>query len=240
MSTDDNTPSRQVLDEAPTRAIRMLRPLGTNLAIRAILAARGYTDDDHREGWRLLHEAAGFSTRSAEPGAALIAPLDESVRSAIVQVDALDEPLLRILRASLTRRFPAQATFVLKDLEATTGTGAVVVVSKILDRLDALANDPKRADTRADDHKALALVGQRGYSPARLTEIRALVTQAQSSPTAPTPPTTDPVDHGARVDALAALHAWWKEWSEIARAVIRRRDYLILLGLAQRAPRKKS
>ncbi len=236
MTTADTAPSRQVLDEAPTRAIRLLKTLGTHLAIRATLAARGYSDDDHREGWRLLHAASGFNPQAAAPGAALAAPIDESVRSAIVQLDAADEPLVRILRASLGRRFPEQAAFVLDGVEATQGAGAVIVVATLLGRLDALANDPARKKTRADDRKALDLVAQRGYGPERLAELRALVKKAQSSPDAP--PAAAPVDDGARAAALGALHAWWKEWSEIARAVIRRRDHLILLGLARRAARK--
>jgi len=33
---------------------------------------------------------------------------------------------------------------------------------------------------------------------------------------------------------VAALRAWYEEWSEIARATVTRRDYLIRLGLAKR------
>ncbi len=238
MTTSDTAPSRQVLDEAPTRAINLLKTLGTHLAIRATLAARGYTDDDHREGWRLLHDAAGFSPQTNTPGAALVASLDESVRAAIIQVDAVDEPLVRILRASLGRRFPKQADFVLDGVQATQGAGAVIVVATLLDRLDALASSPSRSATRVEDRKALDLVAQRGYGPERLAELRALVKKAQASPAAPTATDAAPATDGARAAALVALHGWWKEWSEVARAIIRRRDHLILLGLARRAARK--
>jgi hypothetical protein len=33
---------------------------------------------------------------------------------------------------------------------------------------------------------------------------------------------------------LMALRAWYEEWSSIARVVIKRRDYLIRMGLAKR------
>jgi hypothetical protein len=33
---------------------------------------------------------------------------------------------------------------------------------------------------------------------------------------------------------LTALRAWFEEWSGIARVAIKRRDYLIRLGLARR------
>ncbi len=242
MSTADSEPSRQVLDEAPTRAVRMLKTLGTHLHIRAILASRGYTHDDHHEGWRLLHEASGFNPLATGPVVTLTAPLDESVRAALIEIDATDEPLLRILRASLSRRFPAQAAFVLDGVEATQGAGSVIGVATILARLDALASDPARKKTRADDRKALDLVAQRGYGPERINDLRALLKKAQSSPDVL--PSADAITSAGadptRAVALAALHAWWKEWSEIARAVIRRRDHLILLGLAHRAARKAS
>ena len=35
-------------------------------------------------------------------------------------------------------------------------------------------------------------------------------------------------------EALRALRAWYRDWSETARAVIRRRDHLLMLGLSQR------
>ncbi len=43
----------------------------------------------------------------------------------------------------------------------------------------------------------------------------------------------------AHSEAMMALRHWYEEWSEIARASISRRDYLILLGLAKRKSSKK-
>jgi hypothetical protein len=40
-----------------------------------------------------------------------------------------------------------------------------------------------------------------------------------------------------RKSALIAARAFFEEWSELARTVIKRRDYLIRLGLAQRISR---
>ena len=42
----------------------------------------------------------------------------------------------------------------------------------------------------------------------------------------------------AHAAALLKLHAWYREWSETARSVITRRDYLIRLGLAKRKGRR--
>jgi hypothetical protein len=48
------------------------------------------------------------------------------------------------------------------------------------------------------------------------------------------------VDSEQHQRALVDLHAWYKEWSETARALIKRRDFLVRLGLATRKPRKKT
>lgn len=38
----------------------------------------------------------------------------------------------------------------------------------------------------------------------------------------------------SRLEGLRALRAWFDDWSETARTVVARRDYLIRLGLAKR------
>ncbi|KYG08548.1 hypothetical protein BE21_23090 [Sorangium cellulosum] len=42
-----------------------------------------------------------------------------------------------------------------------------------------------------------------------------------------------------RLDALEKSHAWYREWSETARAFIKRRDFLVRLGLAHRKAKAK-
>ena len=39
--------------------------------------------------------------------------------------------------------------------------------------------------------------------------------------------------------ALGALRVWYVDWSEMARSVVKRKDYLIRLGLAKRKSAKK-
>jgi len=43
-----------------------------------------------------------------------------------------------------------------------------------------------------------------------------------------------------RNHALHELYLWYKDWSETAHAVIKKRAHLITLGLAKRKPRKSS
>jgi hypothetical protein len=40
----------------------------------------------------------------------------------------------------------------------------------------------------------------------------------------------------AQEQGLMKLYAWYSDWAETARAVVRRRDQLIRLGLAKRRP----
>jgi hypothetical protein len=39
---------------------------------------------------------------------------------------------------------------------------------------------------------------------------------------------------------LQELHGWYRDWAHTARAVIARRDYLILLGVVERKKRNAS
>jgi hypothetical protein len=44
----------------------------------------------------------------------------------------------------------------------------------------------------------------------------------------------EPARSGKETEALVALWAWYSEWFETARVVIKRRDQFIRLGLAKR------
>lgn len=228
---------RETLEETPTRVIKFLRAVGTSIPIRGALAARGYAEDDHQEGWTLLHGASGYV-----PASALVSEIDVGVRDAIRDLDAWDEDGFRVVRATLERRFPDQAKQVLEGLAASTGPTAVLGVKTLLDRLDGLEKSKHK-----DDHAAIALLAKRGVDKDERERLRALVEKAET-------PATSAGDDGAtaaaraasaardeqRVAALASLRAWYEEWSEIARAAVKRRDHLILLGLAKRkAPSKK-
>jgi hypothetical protein len=221
--------SKETLDTIPGRALMFLRAGGTTPAIRAALATKGYEDTDHAEGWSLLHAASGFS--ASQPLGVVV---DVTVRDAIVELDSLDEDLFRTVRAALTRLHPAAATFVLDGLGPSTGAAAVVGVKQLLDRLDALEKSPDRKATRADDKAALATLTKRGLDDAERARLRALVKRAEAPASAPTEPDDSAAKEQAHLAALVALYGWYADWSETAKTVVKRRDYLIRLGLAKR------
>lgn len=225
------TVGRETLEEAPARALKFLRGVGTSLSIRAALAARGYTAHDHDEGWTLLHAASGYSS-APDP----FDGIDAGVRDAIRALDAWDEDGFRIVRATLERRFPLLAASILDGIGPSTGPASIVGVATLLERLDGLE---KSKDKNA--HAALALLAKRGIDDGERTRLGALVTQAQTATpfdgvgasSAAAEREAAEADH---VTTLTALRAWYEEWSNIARASVKRRDRLILLGLAQRKP----
>jgi hypothetical protein len=194
------------------------------------MAARGYTPKDQAEGWTLLHKVSGV-TGADDPE-----NTDIAVRDAISSLDNSDEDLYRITRAALTRLHPAQAAFVLKDLAPTTGPGAVLSVKNLLDRFDVL-DQGRTPESKEEDRAALATLATRGITPEERARLRTLVKVAQSAAE------VAPDDSGAAEEQLVAdlvsLRVWFEDWSETARAAIKRKDYLIRMGLASRKSKKK-
>jgi len=235
------TYARQTLEETPERMLSLLSAIGTVPTIRAALTKRGYTADDHEQGWKLLHKASGYLGPAAEP------KVDRTANDALAAVDAWDEPHFRLARATLERRYPDQAAFVFADLSAQTGPSALLSVGTFLDRLDALERKlpgrelkEKAADKAQEkaDKAALATLELRGITAAERSRLRGLIKVAQTG-TAPDPGAEKAAAEAAaqaaeRLKNLAELRAFYDEWAEIARIVITRRDYLIRLGLAKR------
>jgi hypothetical protein len=230
------------LEETPERSLRFLSGVGTSSGIRTILASRGYSEAEHQQGWKLLHLATGYETPISPPRQ------NQAASQAIAEIDAWDEPNFRLARAALARRFPKQAEFLFQDLAAATGAAALLSVRTLLERLDMLdgkraGRDHKnKADKKADE-EAVALLATRGITTAERARLRKLLDTAESGaqpdPDAEKAAKEAAVQAARREEALLDLRGWFDEWSEVARVVITRRDYLIRLGLAKRKMNKK-
>ena len=123
------------------------------------------------------------------------------------------------------------------NLKASTGAEAVNGVATFLARVDALdkGSDPARASTKKDDKKAVALLGTRGLTTKERARLSDLVEVALGpTPTLPEGPTPDEDAAAARRAALVSLKRWYDEWATTAHAVVKKRVYLIRLGLAAR------
>ena len=222
---ESNDYEKRVLAATPGKVLTFLRAAATKLEIRAALFGAGYSAEEQAAGWSLLQQATGYV-----PGVASVTD-DAAARAAIAEVDAWDEPGFRRIGAALERLHPEQQAFVFAGLEAAQGVGSLLSVATLLDRLDELESSPARESTRAADQAALATLAKRGITPELRQHLRELVRVAQ---TAEPPTFAANVSVDGQEAALRALQAWYRDWSETARAVIRRRDYLIMLGLTQR------
>lgn len=221
------TPSRRTLEEVPGRVLSFLMAVGKSPPIRAALAQKGYTEEEHQLAWSLLAKLAKYSPAPQS------APFDTAVRNAVAELDAWDEPNFASIRAILARLHPEQAKFVFQDLAPKQGPEAVLAIATLLDRLDALDTSPDRKATRKADQAALATLTKRGYSKEERERLRALIKTTQTATMAEPPDETD------RVNVLLELYGWINDWGTQAKNAIRRRDHLILLGLSKRKKGKR-
>ncbi|HEX2732229.1 MAG TPA: hypothetical protein VHM70_11500 [Polyangiaceae bacterium] len=228
VSSLDSDPgvTRETLEVTPLRALALLRGIGTSKPIMLRMRAYGFAREDAEEGWELLHAASGFHDDAGDDDDRV----STDARKAIAELDALDETLFRVLRATLKRRAPSLAASVLDGLSATEGPGVIVNLTKLLDRLDAAA---KKLDT--EGKAAFAALEERGYGENERTRLRDLITRAQSVPDVDEEsPKARAAAEAEHLQALRALRIWYEEWAEIARVAVTRRDHLIRLGLASR------
>jgi len=147
---------------------------------------------------------------------------DAAVEAAVAELDNWDEPNIRLIRAALTRHPEAQA-HVLEGIQPVVGPEAVLNVARILERLDAL-------ETTAAGQAALATLSKRGLDAAERKRLAALVKTAKGTGKVAAPTSSDEEYE----QALLQLRDWYTEWSEITRLIVKRRDHLIRLGLAER------
>lgn len=226
--------SRTKAERLPERAFRFLRTVGLYPPIMFQLAEAGYDDDHHRFAWERLHQISGYQEAS-------LPHVSQEHRDAITALDRWDEPNFARTKAALRHRYPSQHDYIFNDLKAEQGAEAVLSVKTFLDRIDALeeGTDPKRKKRKAEDKKAVELLEQRGIiSDSTRKHLRALIETAQTPAELPAGGPRNAKEEEAYKDALIELAMWFDEWSETARSVIQRRDYLISLGLAKRRRKK--
>lgn len=232
-----DTPSDTVLQEAPSRTLDFVGAASRNRGIRAALQTRGYTQPVHEQGWELALKAAGYR----RPAPIVLERPDAA--KAIAAIDAWDEPTFRIARAALTGDFPEQSAFVFQDLTPQKGVASLAGVRTFLDRLDALESGEGREATVAVDQQAMAKLALRGITPEERAKMRGFLAVASGSSSETPEGALSSAEEDAAAatelrEARIAVWRWYAEWSDIAKAVIKRRDWLIQLGLAKRKTKK--
>lgn len=231
--------SRQVIkversttaEQALVRALVFLRAASSDPGVRAALTTTGFGARDVDEGWALLR-AACSSPAPAPP--APERPTD--VLDATRALEIFTRTMLPRARA-VTRRFhPTYEAF----LFATRGgRGASITIAAVfVERCDELRSSPTRRKFRKRDAEVLAALASRGVTAAVLEDARRNVAIATGGMPRPEPRAPKSLPRASRA-ALDALHAWVRDWSDCARTVITRRDWLIRLGIGRRRPRRR-
>jgi hypothetical protein len=225
-----------LLESTPDRVTKLLGGIGAVATIRTLMFAAGMTDADIIEGRALLIEALAAPEGAGVPSDTEAA---KEQRAATAELDEWDEPNFARYRAALKRHHPDAGAYVFRDLAASTGAAAVQGVATFLSRLDVLeqGTDPSREATREADRSAVAFLAKRGLDRAERTRLRARVDVALG-PTTPLPEALAQDHQARRREVLIQLRDWFEEWSTTARAVVKKRSYLIRMGLASRRPRK--
>ena len=230
--------STEVLEQTPARATKLLNGIGADSQIRTLMHGAGMTDADIAEGGQLLVACWGQLPASNPES-----DTDEArtQRAATAELDQWDEPNFARYGATLRRHFPSAGAYIFHELQASTGAAAVGGVKTFLTRVKALedGSDPARADSRKEDKKAVLHLAKRGLDDKERARLDGLVKTALK----PTAILAETPQHEAaraeqRIKALTDLKDWYEEWSTAARSVVKKRAYLIRMGLAARKPRK--
>jgi hypothetical protein len=206
--------SRATLEATVGKASQFLFAVGRGPTILNALRKVGYTQKLHQEGWALVNAA---SRKDIDESAT-----DRRVDDALQLLDDWDESGIAITRAALTQ-FPEIRDRVLQGIQPIAGPGAALNVEAMLSRLE----DEKDS---ARGKAALKRLAESGIDAAAREELGRLVAIAKGSKSFDKAIATEEEDDRA----LLALRDWYYEWSEIARQVVKRREHLIRLGLAER------
>lgn len=212
------------------RFSRMLKFLiaSSERPIAKILASRGFTDEDRKEGWVLLDEAAGRN-QAPWPSTATFPTRYKGVVSA---VDSFENEWFDVADAALKRQFPAVHAAVFQNLAKTSGSGVLLTVRVFLDRLDSLERD-----SGEESRKAMSLLEKRGLTGQRRAEARSLLTEVEVAGA----PDDDDKESPEELEAIAAkreaaikdMWEWYKDWAKTARTVVKNRNFRVMMGLSQ-------
>ena len=229
--------SQATLDKIPAKTTIFLTAIGAYPIIRTIMANAGMGDEDIVEGRYFLNECLpnpkdvekNRDTHSAK-----------AQRSAVAELDQIDEVLFARIKGPLKRYYPGAYEYLFHKLKASRGRKAVLGVATILSRLDLLENgtDPSREAHREDDRAAVELLAKRGIDADERRRLQELVDVA-FGPTEVLSeiPQADPEVLRAN---MTTLKEWYDDWATTAKAVIKKRHYLIRLGLAKPKVKKES
>jgi hypothetical protein len=189
-----------------------------NPHIFAQLGTRGFSQATLDEGWRLTITATGSRLRFMEGAPVMVA---DEARDLLAALDGWENMWFPVVNATLTRHFPDLREQIFANLSQTSGSEVIFSVSTLLDRLEGVKGTA-----------AGALLEERGFNADVRKVARDILAKLQQKQSAVLPE-LDPETRQEQEAALVEAWAWYREWSDIARTIIRRPGQLIRLGLRQ-------
>jgi hypothetical protein len=226
-TTQQITLSHAALIETPYHAYQFLKG-AANGEVNKQLATVGYDRAAHLEGWSLFYQVS-----NAGPSHSVESPENISSK-AIADIKAWIVQGFRRVRATLDRKWPDVSKFVFADIDGTNN-GPVFEMATFLDRIDDLEKSPERKATRKQDHAALEALSSRGLNDVVFKQLRTLLNEVQVVQAAPV---TGSVDAGT--DAVTELYLWLRDWREQARAVVKNKSQLRMLGIGGKRAKKSA
>ena len=188
-------------------------------AVREHLAPYGLTEADLDEGECLIRDAI-------EKGQGSVNLLRE--KRLVTRLDEFESQWFSVAQVKLERAFPAVGEDLFALIDRSRPVNAAWNVGIFIERLRQM----ERAEQPFGEEgpRARALLAKLGLSEAVVAEAEALAAQLTSFSTA----TVRQLNLEARDAAQAAMLAWHKEWSTIARKFIKNGTVLRTMGLGVR------
>jgi hypothetical protein len=229
--------TERLVELSIARAASFFKTVSRNPVVRGELLSRGLTDEELRHGWALYSAMLGFGSDSSGQPAATVP--ETSAARALNAIDAWDAPTFTAAKAVLEARYPGVAQFLFADLAPSTGPAVVAGAERFLERISML-RDGRAPGVAPEAGKGACelLAVRRLLDDGQEAELRQLIATAKSGAQPHELRVSEP--DPARDEQTRAFVVWLSEWREIARIAIKRRDYQIALGLAQRRAKKPS
>jgi hypothetical protein len=228
--------TERMVELSIARAASFFKTVARNPVVRGELLSRGLTDEELRRGWALYAAVLGFGPDGRQVAKAV--PETGAAR-ALNAIDAWDAPTFATVRVVLEAHYPEAARFLFADLAPSTGPAAVAGAERFLERVAMLRDGRAPGIAPSDGKKACELLAERRLLDAtQEAELRQLIETAKSGAQPNELRVIEP--DPARDEQARAFVTWLREWREVARVAIKRRDYQISLGLAQRRVKKSS
>ncbi|MFO0554485.1 MAG: hypothetical protein U0271_39245 [Polyangiaceae bacterium] len=202
--------------------MKFLRGVSGSPDIAWALEERGYGDAEHAKGLRLL--TASYPFAPGYPGSSLTTAERNDEESSL-------RGELALLRALIRTHAPKRMSL----FKSSQGKKGKRVISTLYPALVGISGLAKESKADSEDGRLIAMLERRGFGAAHRAELIALIEKPvrEHPESAARAKARAAAERGAR-EARQSLYRWLTEWTLVAKVVIKRKDWLVRLGLASR------